>query len=167
MSAPQHAAGAPLLILVDGHSLVHRAFHAVPAGFMTSQGEPTNAVFGFTSMLLKVLDDVRPTHCAVAFDRPAPTFRHLASADYKATRTRTADELRAQFGRVRQVVQALGIPIFEQDGFEADDVLGCLAQQASTTGAETIIVTGDLDSLQLVGPRVRVMAPRGRISSTT
>ena len=168
-AAPRPSPAAPaaaLLVLVDGHSLVHRAFHAVPAGFMTSRGEPTNAVFGFTSMLLKVLEDLRPEFCAVAFDRPAPTFRHLASADYKATRPRMADDLRQQFGRVRQVVEALGIPIFEQDGFEADDVLGCLARQAAADGVETMIVTGDLDSLQLVEEHVRVLAPRGRISDT-
>src|SRR5918993_2924196 len=115
---------ARTLLLVDGHALVHRAFHAIPASFMTSRGEPTNAVYGFTSMLLKVLGDLRPELVALAFDLSTPTFRHLASADYKANRPRISDDLRNQFGRVRQIVHAFGIPIYERDGFEADDVLG-------------------------------------------
>lgn len=155
-----------VLVLIDGHALVHRAYHAIPASFMTSKGEPTNAVFGFSSMLLKVLDEIKPTYAAVTFDRSAPTFRHLASADYKATRPRAADELRRQFGRVREVVEAFNIPIYEMDGYEADDLLGCLATQAEAVGVETIIVTADLDTLQLVTDHVRVMAPRGRISDT-
>jgi DNA polymerase-1 len=133
---------------------------------MTSRGEATNAVFGFTSMFLTVLADLKPAYCAVAFDRPVPTFRHLASADYKATRPRMGDDLRQQFQRVRQVVAALNVPIFEVDGFEADDVLGCLSKQAEAAGVETVIVTGDMDTLQLVDDHVRVLAPRGRIADT-
>ena len=155
-----------VLLLVDGHALVHRAYHAVPAGFMTAKGEPTNAVFGFTSMLLKALDDTRPEYAAVTFDVPKPTFRHVAYAEYKATRPRMADDLRPQFARVRQVVEALNIPVFELEGYEADDLLGCLSRQAEGAGVETIIMTGDLDTLQLVTSRVRVMAPKGRISET-
>ena len=156
----------PVLLLVDGHALVHRAYHAVPAGFMTSKGEPTNAVFGFTSILLKALEETRPEYAAVTFDVPKPTFRHQAYAEYKATRPRLADDLRPQFARVRQVVQALNVPIFEIEGYEADDLLGCLAKQAEAATVDTIIMTGDLDTLQLVTPRVRVMAPKGRISET-
>ena len=155
-----------VLLLVDGHALVHRAYHAVPAGFMTSKGEPTNAVFGFTSMLLKALDDTRPEYAAVTFDVAKPTFRHAAYAEYKGTRPRLADDLRPQFARVHQVVQALNVPIFEIEGYEADDLLGCLAKQAESAGVDTMIMTGDLDTLQLVTPRVRVMAPKGRISET-
>ncbi|HXI17086.1 MAG TPA: DNA polymerase I [Chloroflexota bacterium] len=155
-----------VLLLVDGHALVHRAFHAVPAGFMTSKGETTNAVFGFTSMLLRALEDVRPEYAAVTFDRSAPTFRHREYADYKATRPRMDDGLRPQFDRVREVVHAFSIPIFEIDGYEADDLLGCLANQAESASVDTMIMTGDLDLLQLVTTRVRVMAPRGRISDT-
>ena len=155
-----------VLLLVDGHALVHRAYHAVPAGFMTSKGEPTNAVFGFTSMLLKALEDTRPEYAAVTFDVAKPTFRHTAYADYKATRPRMADDLRPQFARVHQVVQALNVPIFEIEGYEADDLLGCLAKQAEAANVDTIVMTGDLDTLQLVTPRVRVMAPKGRISET-
>ena len=158
--------GRDVLVLVDGHALVYRAFYAVPPSFMTSRGEPTNAVFGFTSMLLTVLQELQPEYCAVTFDRSAPTYRHTAYADYKATRPRMSDDLRHQVQRVREVVRALSIPIFEQDGYEADDLLGCLAKQASDAGVETVIVTGDLDALQLVDDHVRVMAPRGRISDT-
>ncbi|HEX2514810.1 MAG TPA: DNA polymerase I, partial [Chloroflexota bacterium] len=157
---------APTLLLVDGHALVHRAFHAIPASFMTSRGEPTNAVYGFTSMLLKVLGDLHPELVAVTFDLSTPTFRHLASVDYKANRPRISDDLRNQFGRVRQIVRAFGIPIYEKDGFEADDVLGTLARQATAEGVQTVIVTGDMDTLQLVDEQVRVLAPRGRISET-
>jgi DNA polymerase-1 len=155
-----------VLVLIDGHALVHRAYHAIPAAFMTSRGEPTNAVYGFTSMLLKVLADHRPEYCAVAFDLSTPTFRHLASADYKATRSRASDDLRAQFRRVREVIRAFDIPIFEHEGYEADDLLGCLASQAEAAGVDTIIVTGDMDTLQLVDEHVRVLAPRGRIGET-
>ena len=155
-----------VLLLVDGHALVHRAYHAVPAGFMTSKGEPTNAVFGFTSILLKALEETRPEYAAVAFDVAKPTFRHQAYAEYKGTRPRLADDLRPQFARVHQVVQSLNIPIFEIEGYEADDLLGCLARQAEASDVDTIIMTGDLDTLQLVTPRVRVMAPKGRISET-
>ena len=135
--------GRATLVLVDGHALVHRAFHAIPPTFMTSRDEPTNAVFGFTSMLLKVLGDLQPEYCAVAFDRSAPTFRHLSSADYKATRPRMSDDLRQQFTRVRQVVRAFSIPIFEQDGFEADDVLGCLSRQGEQAGVDSVICACD------------------------
>ena len=122
-----------VLLLVDGHALVHRAYHAVPAGFMTSKGEPTNAVFGFTSILLKALEETRPEYAAVTFDVSKPTFRHTAYADYKATRPRMADDLRPQFARVHQVVLALNIPIFESR-LQADDLRGCLAKQPSQRG---------------------------------
>ncbi|MDQ3703207.1 MAG: DNA polymerase I [Chloroflexota bacterium] len=156
----------PRLILVDGHALVYRAFHAIPASFMTSRGEPTNAVYGFTSMLLKVLNEQQPEYCAVTFDLSTPTFRHLAAADYKATRPRMSDDLRSQFRRVREVVRAFNIPVYELEGYEADDVLGALATQAEAAGVDTVIVTGDMDTLQLVNDHVRVLAPRGRISET-
>jgi DNA polymerase I len=157
---------AGTLVLVDGHALVYRAFHAIPPSFMTSRGEPTNAVYGFTSMLLKALGDLQPEYCAVTFDLSTPTFRHLASSDYKATRPRMADDLRPQFQRVRQVVRAFDLPIYECEGYEADDVLGCLARQATAAGVDSVILTGDMDTLQLVDDRVRVLAPRGRISET-
>src|SRR5947209_11580368 len=137
--------GTSRLMLLDGHSLVHRAFHALPP-LSTSSGELTNAVFGFSSMLLKAIDTVKPTHIIMAMDRPVPTFRHLQFAGYKATRPRTPSELSGQFRRVREVAGALNIEIYEIDGFEADDVLGTLARQADDLGIQSVIVTGDLDA---------------------
>ena len=156
---------SPTLMLIDGHALVHRAFHAVRP-LTTRTGELTNAVFGFTQMLLKAMNDHRPEYAAVAFDLSAPTFRHLEYSDYKAQRPKTPEGLREQFDRVRQVVRALGIPIFEREGFEADDVLGTLARQATSRGIDTLIVTGDADALQLVGERVRVLTPHKGMSET-
>ena len=153
------------LMLLDGHSLVHRGFHALPP-LSTSEGELTNAVFGFSSMLLKAIDTVRPTHIIMAMDRPAPTFRHEAYAEYKATRPRAPQELISQFKRVREVADALNIPIYEIDGFEADDVLGTLSAQAEADHVPAVIVTGDLDALQLVSDDVHVLTPRQGIADT-
>ncbi|MEA1958659.1 MAG: DNA polymerase I, partial [Chloroflexota bacterium] len=156
-----------LLVLFDGHALIHRAFHALPP-FATKSGEATGAVSGFANMILKVLGDLKPTHCAVAFDHPAPTFRHKEYAEYKAHRPPAPEELKSQFGRVRQLVDAFNIASFELEGYEADDLLGTLARQATEQGIDTIIVTGDMDTLQLVSPHVRVLTPRpGRPFSDT
>ena len=157
----------PLLLLFDGHALVHRAFHALPPLSVSKTGEPTGAVYGFIRMLLKTVQDLKPTHWAVAFDRPAPTFRHLEFKEYKAQRPEAPDELRQQFGRVRQVVKAFNIPTFEMDGYEADDLLGTLARQAADQGIDTIIVSGDNDMLQLVSPRVKVLLPKRTFGETT
>ena len=156
------------LLLFDGNALVHRAFHALPPLAVTRTGEMTGAVYGFVSMVLKVLAELKPTHYAIAFDYPAPTFRHREFAPYKAQRPPTPEELKNQFHRVRQLVEAFHIPTFEVEGYEADDILGTLSCQASAQGADTTIVTGDLDTLQLVSPRVRVLTPRpGRTFSDT
>lgn len=142
------------IVLIDTMALVHRAFHAIPF-LATKQGELTNAVFGFTSTVLSVVADLQPDYIAAAFDLPEPTVRHEQFADYKATRQKAPDELRSQFGRVREVIQTLGIPIYERAGFEADDVIGTLAKRASQEhGVEVYVVTGDRDSLQLVSDRV-------------
>ncbi len=154
------------LLLVDGHALVHRAYHAIPT-LSTASGELTNAVFGFSNILLKEINELKPTHVIMALDRPAPTFRHQEFADYKATRPRTAPELAGQFQRVREVAQAMNIVMHEHDGFEADDVLGTLAKQAEDQGIETVILTGDLDALQLVSEHVRVLTPARGASETT
>ena len=156
----------PLLVLFDGNALVHRAFHALPPLTVTRTGETVGATYGFASMLLKVLNDLKPTHYAIAFDRPSPTFRHRMFEQYKAQRPKAPDELVNQFGRVRQLVEALHIPIFEVDGYEADDVLGTLSSQASARDMDTIIVTGDADAMQLVSPRVRVLTPRRSFGDT-
>jgi DNA polymerase I len=146
----------PTLMLIDGHAMFHRAFHAFPEDMSTQTGEPTNAVFGFARMLLDALKNIHPDYAAVTFDRPTPTFRHLEFDGYKAQRPPLPDTMRPQFGRLRQLVAAFGMPIYELDGFEADDVMGTLACQATEQGVSTVIVTGDLDTLQLVDPAVRV-----------
>jgi DNA polymerase-1 len=158
--------GRPLLVLIDANGLVYRAFYALPY-FTTSDGQPTNAVYGFTTMLLKVLEEESPEYVAVAFDKPGPTFRHEAYAEYKATRQRMPDDLRPQIGLAKEVVEAFQLPIFEVAGFEADDVIGALARQAEADGMDVLIVTGDLDALQLVSPHTRVMMTARGITETT
>jgi len=154
------------LLLFDGNALVHRAFHALPPLTQPKTGELVNAVYGFASTLLKVFADFKPTHWAVAFDRPTPTFRHEMFEEYKAQRPATPEELKSQIKKVHQLVEAFHIPVFEIDGFEADDVLGTLSQQADEQGVETIIVTGDNDMLQAVLPRVKTLAPRRTFTDT-
>ncbi len=154
-----------LLMLLDGNSLTYRAFHALPTDMATASGQVTNAVFGFTSMLINLLKDHTPDGIAVAWDRPEPTFRHLTVKDYKAGRSETPDILRQQFGLVRQVVEALRIPMVEAAGFEADDVLATLATEARDRGDDVIVVTGDRDAYQLVeDPHVRVLYNRRGVS---
>ncbi len=154
------AADVPTLVLLDGHALYHRAFHAFPEEMSTTSGEPTNAVFGFTRMLLDVFRYIKPEYLALAFDRPTPTFRHKAFGPYKAHRPPLPDSMRAQFARVREVVAAFNIPVYEIDGYEADDVLGTLSLQAEREHTRTVIATGDLDTLQLVDPWIRVTFAR-------
>ncbi len=156
----------PLLLLFDGNALVHRAFHALPPLTISKTGEMINAVQGFASMLLKVLNEIKPTHWAIAFDRPAPTFRHEKFESYKAQRPKIPDELVSQILRVHQLAKAFHIPTFEIDGYEADDVLGTLSQQAGQQGMDVIIVTGDNDVLQVVSPSTKVMSPRRTFSDT-
>jgi len=149
-----------LLVLFDGHALIHRAFHALPSLTLRRTGEPTGAVFGFASMILKVVGDLKPTHWAIAFDTPVPTFRHERFEDYKAHRPPTPQELKSQIGRVRELVQAFNLPYFEVDGYEADDVIGTISRLTSEKGLDTVIVTGDTDTFQLVSPHVSVLTPR-------
>ena len=160
------AEGKPLLLLFDGNALVHRAFHALPPLTVSKTGEMVNAVQGFASTLLKMMKEIKPTHWAIAFDRPGPTFRHEKFEDYKAQRPEAPDELISQIKRVHQLVDAFHLPSFEIDGYEADDVLGTLSRQASQQSMDTIIVTGDNDMLQLVSPEIRVMSPRRMFSDT-
>ncbi|MFC1984649.1 DNA polymerase I [Chloroflexota bacterium] len=161
----------PLLVLFDGNNIIHRAFHAFAASrplTVGKTGEVISTVYVFALMLLKIINELKPTCYAIAFDTKAPTFRHQMFAQYKAHRPPTPDELVNQLGRVRQLVEAFHIPIYELDGYEADDVLGSLSQQASQQDINTIIVTGDADAMQLVSPRVRVLypKPRGSFSNT-
>src|SRR3989344_7709985 len=118
------------LVLIDGHAMVFRAFYAFPTTLTTKTGEMINAVYGFASILLTMIKDLHPEYLAVAFDLDKPTFRHLEYVDYKAQRPEVEEELTKQLDRVREVVRILNIPIFEVEGFEADDVIGTLARQA-------------------------------------
>ncbi len=153
------------VMLVDGHSLAYRAFFALPTDLTTASGQVTNAVYGFTSMLINLVRDHQPDRVIVAFDRPEPTFRHEKVETYKATRTQAPDILRQQLGLVRQVVEALRLPIVEKPGFEADDVIATLASAARDAGDEVIIVTGDRDSYQLVeDPLVKVLYNKRGVS---
>ncbi len=156
-------------LLIDGNALVHRGFHAVPL-LSTKDGLYTNAVYGFTTILLKAIKDLKPTHIACCFDLAGPTFRHEEYEDYKGTRTKAADELYQQFPLVKEVVSALNIPIFELSGFEADDLLGTLSVkicEANDHNCDVMIATGDLDSLQLVNKCVKIYTLRKSIADTT
>ncbi len=153
------------LLLLDGHSLAYRAFYALPTDLATSSGQVTNAVYGFTSMLIKVVGDEHPDHLAVAFDTAAPTFRKEKDASYKAGRKETPDLFRAQLPLIRQVLEALAVPILEVDGVEADDVIATLAERAAGDGTDVIVVTGDRDSYQLVrDPHIRVLYNKRGVS---
>ena len=161
----------PLLVLFDGNNIVHRAFHAFEATrplTVRKTGEIVSAVYVFALMLLKAISELKPTQCAIAFDKKGPTFRHKLFDQYKAHRPETPSELVNQLERVRQLVEAFNIPIFEVDGYEADDVLGTLSRQASEQNIDTIIVSGDADAMQLVSPKVKVLypKPRGSFSNT-
>src|SRR5947209_1949136 len=155
------------IVLIDGHAIIHRAFHAVPETLTNSKGEHVNATFGFTSMLMKALLEEKPDYIAMTFDRPSPTFRHEQFAEYKAHRPLLPDNMRPQFKRIREMVLAFGIPIYEKDGFEADDVLGTLSVQATKDGVDTIIYTGDMDTLQLVNDHVLVKVAKRGITDVT
>jgi DNA polymerase-1 len=148
-----------LILLFDGHAVLYRAFHALPPLTVPKTGEMINAVYGFASTALKVLGEFHPTYWAVAFDRPTPTFRHEQFKEYKAQRPEMPQELKSQMGRVHQLVEVFNVPIFEVDGFEADDVLGTLSNQARDSGVDVIIVTADNDMLQLVLPQVKALVP--------
>ncbi|MCK5743544.1 MAG: DNA polymerase I, partial [Caldisericia bacterium] len=143
------------LLLLDGNAIIHRAYHAIPP-LTTDDGVQTNAVFGFTSTLLTVLEKFQPDYIVATFDLPGKNFRHDMYEEYKATRKETPEDLIPQFDLVKDVVRSLGIVIVEKDGYEADDVIGTIALQASTDKVETIIVTGDKDTLQLVDDHARV-----------
>ncbi len=146
------------LLLLDGHSLAYRAFFALPVeNFATTTGQPTNAVYGFTAMLINVLRDEKPTRVAVAFDRSEPTFRHEQYVEYKAGRTKAPDEFRSQVSLIFEVLDALGIRHLSAPGYEADDIIATLATQAAAEGGDVLIVTGDRDTFQLINDHVTVL----------
>jgi DNA polymerase-1 len=153
------------LLLLDGHSLAYRAFFALPVeNFSTTTGQPTNAVYGFTSMLINVLRDEQPTHLGVAFDVSRQTFRSEEYAEYKANRSSSPSEFRGQVSLVQEVLAALRVVTIEKDGFEADDVLATLATQAEAQGFDVLICSGDRDAFQVVSDHVTVLYPRRGVS---
>ncbi len=164
---PSANRSSPLLLLLDGHSLAYRAFFALPLeNFSTTTGQPTNAVYGFTSMLINVLRDEQPTHLAVAFDLSRRSFRTEQFAAYKANRAETPSDFHSQLSLIQEVLDALRIPIVTAEGYEADDVIATLATQAEAAGFDTLICTGDRDCFQLVSDKVTVLYPRRCTNAT-
>ena len=158
----------PTLMLLDGNSLAFRAFYALPAeNFKTKNGLTTNAVYGFTAMLINLLRDEAPTHIAAAFDVSRQTFRSERYPEYKATRSSTPDEFRGQIDITKEVLNALGITVLAEPGFEADDIIATLATQADAAGYRVLVVTGDRDALQLVNPDITVLYPIKGVSELT
>ena len=149
----------PLLMILDGHAMVHRSFRAISQQrnlTSSATGEDTTGVYGFANVFLRALQEWNPAYCAIAFDTSAPTFRHQQFEEYKAQRPPSPPELRPQFDRVKQLMAAFGVPVFELDGWEADDVIGTLTRQAEEAGVDSVVLTGDRDTFQLISPRVRV-----------
>ncbi|MGC3954217.1 MAG: DNA polymerase I [Propionicimonas sp.] len=154
-----------VLLLIDGHSVAYRAFFALPVeNFSTTTGQHTNAVYGFTSMLINVLRDEQPTHLAVAFDVSRHTFRSEEYTDYKANRSASPEEFKGQVDLIKEVLDALNIVHLERDGFEADDVIATLARRGAASGLKVLVCTGDRDTLQLVNDSVTVLYPRKGVS---
>lgn len=149
------------LMLIDGHAMAYRAYHALPP-LTAPNGEPTNAILGYANMLLKAIGDYAPDYVIAAFDC-GKTFRHEQYSAYKATRAETPEDLRVQFSRIQELTRALGIPIYERDGYEADDLLGTLSRQGEERGLDVIIVTGDSDTFQLIDDHTRVLLPRRNV----
>ena len=154
-------------MLFDSNSLIYRAYFAlINTPLTTSKGTLVNAVFGFWSIVLRGFQDVKPDYVIAAFDLAGPTFRHEQFADYKATRRQMPDDLKDQFPIVRQIIEAFEIPIYQMQGFEADDLIAALVRQAEEKDVETTIVSGDLDLLQLVSDRTTLMSTRGGVQQT-
>src|SRR3990167_2289708 len=157
---------AKKLVLIDGHALVHRAFHALPPSMSSPNGIPTNAVYGFVSVLIKTVKDLRPDYIVATFDLAGPTFRHEEFAEYKAHREKAPDDLHVQVPLIKEILGAFGIPIYEKAAVEADDRRGSIAERTKKhKDIQTIIATGDLDTLQLVeGKKVIVSSLKGGIN---
>lgn len=146
-------------MVIDGNHLIHRAYHAIQSPLKTSSGEQTNAIYGFASMLINIIEIEKPDYIAMTFDEKAPTFRHEMHEAYKGTRQKSPDELYAQIPRIKEMINAFKMPVYSKEGFEADDMLGTLAKEASEMGMEVYIVTGDMDAMQLITPNIRVAYP--------
>lgn len=160
------------LILIDGNAILHRAYHALPKTLTDRENEPINAVYGFVSILLRLISDLEPSYIVCTFDRKEPTFRHKEFKDYQSHRPETDKELISQFSKIREVVSSFNIPIYEKAGFEADDLIGTLSVIASKGNkkygfiGEVVIVTGDRDIFQLVSEKVKVYFPVKGLSKT-
>jgi len=176
------------LVLIDGNAIVHRAYHSIPKNFTNRRGEKTNAVYGFAMTLIKVLEDLKPEYLAASFDLAGPTFRHKEYKEYKATRVKADQDLYDQIPRIKEMVERLGMPIYEKEGYEADDCLGTIVQQVSdiqfpisneitnsknakklkpnAQSLEVYIVSGDKDIFQLINGNVRVYNLRKGLSQT-
>lgn len=152
-----------IFLLIDGSAMIHRAYHAMPS-LTTPEGIPTGAVHGFFSMLLKLIEELRPSHLAVALDRPKPNFRQELYKEYQAQRPSMDSDLSPQFKIIQEILECARIPVYFMDGFEADDIIGTLAYKAEKAGEVSYIVTGDRDMMQLVDNRTKVLMPIKGIS---
>ena len=146
------------LYLIDGHSYFYRAFHAIK-NLSNSKGIPTNAIFGFTNMLFKLLREKQPDAIAIVLDSPVPTERHRIYEEYKSQRPEMPDDLKSQIPHMKKIVEAFRIPSFEMPGYEADDILGTIAKKAAASGVDVFILSGDKDMMQLVSDRIKIYAP--------
>ncbi|MDP2864215.1 MAG: 5'-3' exonuclease H3TH domain-containing protein [bacterium] len=157
------------LIIIDSNSLIHRAYHALPP-LTTKKGELINAVYGFLLVFLKAIKEFQPDYIAACFDLPGPTFRHKKFKEYKAKRPPTPEELCQQIPKVKEILKSFDVPIFEKEGFEADDIIGTISELAPRKQVipeiETVILSGDLDTLQLVNPCTKVYALRKGVKDT-
>ena len=153
------------LLILDSNSLLNRAFYAIPP-LTNSEGIHTNAVYGFTNMLFKMKEEIKPDYIVAAFDRKGPTFRHKEFEEYKAGRKKMPPELAEQFPLIKEVLNLLAINIYEIDGFEADDIIGTLAKFAESNGIEVFIVTGDRDALQLASDNINVVITKKGVTET-
>ena len=153
------------LVLIDGHSILNRAFYGVP-DLTNAEGLHTNAVYGFLNIMFRILEEEKPDFLAVAFDVHAPTFRHLMYAEYKGTRKPMPEELRQQVPVLKDVLNAMDVTIAEQPGLEADDILGTLAKRAQTDGMEVTLVSGDRDLLQVADEHIKIRIPKTKMGKT-
>jgi len=155
------------LLIIDSHALLHRAFHALPA-LTNSKGEPINAIYGFASILIKILAEIKPDYLVACFDLPKPTLRHNKFPEYKAKRPKVHPDLIKQFILIRRLLKNLDIPILEKEGYEADDAIGTVITQmeAKHSDIENIVLTGDLDTLQLINGRTKILTPRHGLSES-
>ena len=156
------------LVLIDGNSILNRAFYGIMGTNMlqTEDGTYTNAVYGFLAIMFKILDSLNPEYMAVAFDMRAPTFRHKMYSEYKGTRKGMPDELAAQMPMIKEVLNAMNIRIIEKEGYEADDILGTLAKKAGRRGIDVTILSGDRDTFQLATDKITIRIPRTKAGKT-